>query len=63
MKINWIIQNPLNSIKCPTDVYLNDFMKYKILIFLEDKRKITSLKFKNLDKKRFSDDKRALFLI
>ena len=29
----------------------------------EDKRKITSLKFKNLDKKRFSDDKRALFLI
>ena len=53
----------MNFIKCPDDVYLNDFMKYKILIFLEDKKKIESFKFKNLDKKRYGHNKRALFFI
>ena len=56
-------QSPINFIKCPNDVYLNDFMKYRNLIFLEDKKKNASLKFKNLDKKRLGHSKRALFLI
>ena len=56
-------QNLMNFIKCPDDVYLNDFMKYKILIFLEDKKKNANLQFKNLDKKRYGHTKRALFLI
>jgi len=45
-------QNPINFVNCPNDVYLNDFMKYKILTFLELKKKNNNLKFKNLDNKR-----------
>lgn len=56
-------QNPMNFIKCPINVYLKDFMKYKTLILLEDKKKNPSLKFKNLDKKRHGFSTRALFLI
>ena len=56
-------QNPINLVNCPNDVYLNDFMKYKILTFLEEKKKNNNLKFKNLDKKRYGHSKRALFLI